>query len=62
MPPLIGTKAQVELLKEEAKLKILTAFQNNYIKIKDKKYEIKPHISKERADKFVYNLEVSCPE
>lgn len=60
MPVLIGTAARLRLLKEEAKLKIIVAFQNDYIEIGKNIYKIESYISEEQDNKFVYNLDVAC--
>lgn len=60
MPVLIAKGAHLKLLEEEAKLKIMVAFQNNRIKIGKDVFEIENYISEEQNDKFVYNLNVAC--
>lgn len=60
MPVLIGTAARLELLKEEAKLKMLIAFQNDSIEMGRHAYKIESHISEEQDNKYVYNLNVAC--
>lgn len=60
MPFLIGMEARRRLLKEEAKLKLLMAFQDDCIEIGKSMYKIEKYISEEQNDKFVYNLNVAC--
>lgn len=60
MPQLIGTGVQTKLLQEEAKLKTIVAFQNDYIKIGNTEHKIEHYILVEQADKFVYDLDVAC--
>ena len=59
MPILIGTEARLKLLQEEARLKVLVAFQNDCIEIGKNVFELESHISEKRNDKFVFNLNVS---
>lgn len=60
MPVLIGIEARLRLLKEEAKLKMIIAFQNDRIEIGKNVFRIESYISEEQNDKFVYNLDVAC--
>lgn len=57
---LIGMEARRRLLKEEAKLKVLVAFQKGHMEDGKNRYEIEQYISEERDDKFVYHLDVAC--
>lgn len=57
---LIGTRAKLYLLKEEKKLAVIRAFQNNRITNGNKVYEIESYISKEKNGKFVCDLNVAC--
>lgn len=60
MPVLIGAEARLKLLKEEAKLKIIVAFQKDYIEIGKSVYKLESHISVEQNGKYVYHLEAAC--
>lgn len=60
MPVLIGMEARLGLLKEEAKLKLLSAFQDDCIEIGNKVFQLEGYISKEQNGKFVYDLDVAC--
>ncbi|MCH5344849.1 MAG: hypothetical protein J1E64_12500 [Acetatifactor sp.] len=61
MPLLIGTEARLKLLKEDAKLKTIIAFQNDYIEIGKTAHKIEHYFLIEQADnKFVCNLDVAC--
>ena len=60
IPPLIGKEAQLKLLKEEAELKLITAFQNDCILIGKKVLKLENYISEEQNNKFVYHLNVAC--
>ncbi|MCD8361558.1 MAG: hypothetical protein LUC98_01145 [Lachnospiraceae bacterium] len=60
VPILIGTGMKTKLLKEEAKLKVLTAFQNNYIELRGEKHIIENYLSHEEGDKYVCDLDVVC--
>lgn len=60
MPVLIGTAARLRLLKEEVKLKMMVAFQNDCIEIGKNVYKIESYISEKQDNKFVYNLNVAC--
>lgn len=60
MPVLIGVEARLGLLKEEARLKLIAAFQNDYIEIGERTFKIEGYISKEQNGKFVYDLKAAC--
>lgn len=60
MPVLIGMEARRRLLKEEAKLKLLIAFQDDCIEMGKSVYKVEKYISEEQNDKFVYDLNVAC--
>lgn len=61
MPLLIGTEARLKLLKEDAKLKTIIAFQNDCIEIGKTEHKIEHYFLTEQADnKFVCNLDVAC--
>ena len=60
MPVLIGMEARLALLKEEAKVKVLSAFQNDCIEIGNNVFKIENYISEEQNGKYVCNLEVAC--
>ena len=59
-PTLIGMEPSLNLLKEEAKLKVIVAFQNDCIEIGGKIFTLEKHISTEKGDQFVYDLNVAC--
>lgn len=60
MPVLIGMEARMRLLKEEAKLKMMIAFQNDCIEIGKNVFKIEKYISEEQNNKFIFNLNVAC--
>lgn len=60
MPALIGMEAHLSLLKEEAKLRLISAFQNDCIETGGRTYKIEGYISREQNGKFVYDLEAAC--
>lgn len=60
MPKLIGMDVRRRLLREEARLKVLTAFQNNRMKIGKDMVAIEKHISEESDGRFLYYLNAAC--
>lgn len=61
MPVLVATAANLKLLKEQAKLKVLMLFQNDLIEIADKRYQLECGISVLNSEnKYVYDLNVFC--
>ena len=60
MPRLIGLDVRRRLLREEARLKVLTAFQNDRMEIGKDIVEIEKHISEESDGRFLYYLNAVC--
>ena len=60
MPRLIGLDVRRRLLREEARLKVLTAFQNDRMEIGKDIVEIEKHISEESDGRFLYYLNAAC--
>ena len=60
MPKLIGMDVRRRLLREEARLKVLTAFQNDRMEIGKDIVEIEKHISEESDGRFLYYLNAVC--
>ena len=60
LPALIGAEARLQLLKEEARLKVLSAFQSDCIEIGKNKFKIETYISQEKDGKYFYELNAEC--
>lgn len=60
VPALIRVGASLELLKEEAKLKVLVAFQNDCIEIGTNRIQIEYYISEPCNNKFACHLNIFC--
>lgn len=60
MPKLIGMDVRRRLLREEARLKVLTAFQNDRMEIGKDMVAIEKHISEESDGRFLYYLNAAC--
>lgn len=60
MPSLIGMKANLRLLEEEAGLKVLSDFQNDCIRIGKQVFQIEHYLSKEKNGQYVSELDVVC--
>ncbi len=60
MPTLIRTKVEMRLLKEEAKLKVLTDFQNNRMLAGGKYIPLEYYPMARQGDTFCCELHVSC--
>jgi len=60
LPGLIGKEAELKLLRERAKLQVISAFQNDRIKIGKDMFILEKFISKQQDDKYVCNLDVAC--
>lgn len=60
MPVLVGTAANTKFLKEEAKLKVLTAFLKDYIIVGGKKYCLEHFISTEHKENYICSVDIQC--
>lgn len=60
LPVLVGTAANLKLLKEEAKLKILEDFLKDSIKIGRKEYKLEYYASIEKDNSFLCELDIMC--
>ena len=60
MPALIGAGVSLQLLKEEARLKVLSAFQNDCMEAGKRIYKLENYISEDKDGRYVCELDVIC--